>query len=146
MISKHGIHSALIIHNFLNMPHVPVCSFVEEWLLTLLGVLLVKKVHKFSESIYPSFSNNPLFLHYPFFEKAYICICAYMYACMNFQMIFIEMYLEMIFFFFFVSVLKSIYKIIQEYVLDDQLITLVAILKFINKIFQKQLQRNPFSR
>ena len=69
-----------------------------------------------------------------------------MYACMNFQMIFIEMYLEMIFFFFFVSVLKSINKIIQEYVLDDQLITLVAILKFINKIFQKQLQRNPFSR
>ena len=37
-------------------------------------------------------------------------------------------------------------KIFQEYFLDDSVFRLVAILKSINKIFEKQLQRNPFLR
>ena len=37
-------------------------------------------------------------------------------------------------------------KIFQEYFLDDLIFRLVAILKSINKIFEKQLQRNPFLR
>ena len=37
-------------------------------------------------------------------------------------------------------------KIFQEYFLDDPVFKLVAIQKSINKIFKKQLQRNPFLR
>ena len=34
----------------------------------------------------------------------------------------------------------------QEYFLDDPVFRLAAILKSINKIFEKQFQRNPFLR
>ena len=34
-------------------------------------------------------------------------------------------------------------KIFQEYFLDDPVFKLVAIQKYINNIFEKQLQRNP---
>ena len=37
-------------------------------------------------------------------------------------------------------------KIFQEYFLDDPDFRFVANLKSINKIFKKQLQRNPFDR
>ena len=33
---------------------------------------------------------------------------------------------------------------IFQYFLDDPVLKLVAILKYINKIFERQLQRNPF--
>ena len=45
---------------------------------------------------------------------------------------------------FVVEVLESMGKIFQEYFLDDLVLRLVAIPKSINKIFKKQLQRNPF--
>ena len=35
-------------------------------------------------------------------------------------------------------------KFFQEHFLDNPVIRLVAILKSINKIFEKQLQKNPF--
>ena len=37
-------------------------------------------------------------------------------------------------------------KIFQEHFLDNPVFRLVAIVKSINKIFQKQLQKNPFLR
>ena len=37
-------------------------------------------------------------------------------------------------------------KIFQEYFLNDPVFKLVAIQKSINKIFKKQLERNPFLR
>ena len=49
-------------------------------------------------------------------------------------------------FFFVVEILESMNKISQEYLLDDPVFKLVAIQKSINKIFEKQLQRNPFLR
>ena len=45
---------------------------------------------------------------------------------------------------FVVEVLESMGKIFQEYFLDNLVLRLVAIPKSINKIFEKQLQRNPF--
>ena len=47
---------------------------------------------------------------------------------------------------FVLEVLKYMNKIFQEYFLDDPVIRLVAILKSINKFFEKQLERNPFLR
>ena len=47
---------------------------------------------------------------------------------------------------FVVEVLESTNKILQEYFLDIPVFKLVAILKSINKIFEKQLQRNPLLR
>ena len=47
---------------------------------------------------------------------------------------------------FFVKVLESTKKISQEYFLDDPGVRLVAFPKSINKICEKQLQRNSFLR
>ena len=81
LISKQGIHFALIIHNFLNMPHAPVCPFVEGQL-TLCGVALGKKAPKVQEGVYPSFSNNPPFLHSPdLWKSVYMHLC--IYVCLH---------------------------------------------------------------
>ena len=37
-------------------------------------------------------------------------------------------------------------KIFQEHFLDNPVFRLVAILESVNKIFEKQLQKNPFLR
>ena len=64
LISAQGIHSTLIIHNFLNMPHAPVCPFVDQWLLTLLGGCI---------------EENIPFLHSPYFWKSvYMHLCIYL--------------------------------------------------------------------
>ena len=49
-------------------------------------------------------------------------------------------------FFVVVETLEYMNKISQEYLLDNPVFKLVAFLKSINKIFKKQLQRNPFLR
>ena len=41
---------------------------------------------------------------------------------------------------------KSMNKIFQDHVLDNLAFRLVAILKSVDKIFEKQLQINPFLR
>ena len=78
-----------------------------------------------------------------------------MYVCMNFQMIVNKKYQNRrlaVFFVsvplndFFVEVLESTKKISQEYFLDDPGVRLVAFPKSINKICEKQLQRNSFLR
>ena len=46
--------------------------------------------------------------------------------------------------YFVEEVLESTNNIFQEYLLDDPVFGLVAILKSVNKIFKKQLQINPF--
>ena len=78
-----------------------------------------------------------------------------MYVCMNFQMIVNKKYQNRrlaVFFVsvplndFFVEVLESTKKTSQEYFLDDPGVRLVAFPKSINKICEKQLQRNSFLR
>ena len=48
--------------------------------------------------------------------------------------------------FFVEEVLESMNKIFQEYLLDDPVFRLVAILKSIKKNFEKQIQRNSLLR
>ena len=74
LISAQGIHSTLIIHNFLNMSHAPVCPFVDQWLLTLLGGCIEKKGPIVCRGyLYP-------LLAFPILLKK--CIYAFVYICM----------------------------------------------------------------
>ena len=61
LISKQGIHSALIIHNFLNMPHARGMAF------NLLGGCTGKKGPKGCRGYLSLLFNNPPFLHSPDF-------------------------------------------------------------------------------
>ena len=67
----------------------------------------------------------------------------WMYACIYFQYLML-VYLSMNY--FCCGSFEIYEQIFQEYLLDNSVFRLVAILTSINKIFEKQLQRNPFLR